>query len=64
MWFVRLAKAQTSLRIHRGYLQDAERMRTGQTARPPDKPHTERMSNVHPSDIFFSPTYRSRQAVP
>ena len=26
--------------IHKGYLQDAERMRTGQTAREPDKPHT------------------------
>ena len=27
-------------RTHAGYLQDAERMRTGQTARDPDKPHT------------------------
>ena len=27
-------------RIHTGYLQDAERIRTEQTAREPDKPHT------------------------
>ena len=27
-------------RIHRGYLQDVERMRTGQSAHEPDKPHT------------------------
>ena len=27
-------------RIHTGYLQDAERMKTGQTAREPVKPHT------------------------
>ena len=26
--------------IHTVYLKDAERMRTGQTAREPDKPHT------------------------
>ena len=39
-------------RIHTGYLQDAERMRTGQTARQPDKPHTEGISNVHPPDIL------------
>ena len=37
---------QTQLRlnrhqpVHTGYLQEAERMRTGQTAREPDKPHT------------------------
>ena len=27
-------------RVHTGYLQEAERMRTGQTAREPGKPHT------------------------
>ena len=33
-------------RIHTGYLQDAERTRTGQTA-------YKRTSNVHPPDIFI-----------
>ena len=33
-------------RIHTGYLQDAERTRTGQTA-------YQRTSNVHPPDIFI-----------
>ena len=33
-------------RIHTGYLQDAERTRTGQTA-------SQRTSNVHPPDIFI-----------
>ena len=35
-------------RIHTGYLKDAERMRTRQTTRVPDKPHTNaRVTFIH-----------------
>ena len=39
-------KSNGHQRIHTGYLQDAERTRTGQTA-------YKRTSNVHPPDIFI-----------
>ena len=39
-WQLTQLRSNGHQRIHTGYLQDAESMRTGQTAREPDKPHT------------------------
>ena len=37
------------------YLQDAERMRTGQTAREPDKPYTNAADELRSSTVHIYP---------